>query len=241
MRRGAAPAETRWPCPVCPGLAMDKVRVEGPAGALVLDHCRRCGGVWFERAEMAQLERHPQEAFRTLVPRRAEPVHTACHWCQSPMHRDLPDCPACQRPNVLSCPQCGREMTRRERDGLVLDFCGKCEGVWFDHAELDHIWRASVAAVRDRHLRRGGRTATALQTGGGAVLEAMFWAPDLVFYGAYAAGHAAAAATSAAAEAASHVSAAGAAEAVTAAASVAGDAAGSVFEALLSIIAGIFE
>ena len=43
--------EARYPCPVCLGVAMTKTPI-GRDGALVLDHCARCGGVWFDAGEL---------------------------------------------------------------------------------------------------------------------------------------------------------------------------------------------
>ena len=46
--RGRGPIETKLPCPVCL-IMMDKAQVKGRGGVLTLDHCSRCGGVWFGR------------------------------------------------------------------------------------------------------------------------------------------------------------------------------------------------
>ena len=95
------------------------------------------------------------------------------------------------------------------------------EGVWFDHHELEAIWEME----RDRFLARGpgGKVARPTEVGSEVLFQTVFWAPDLVFVGAHAAGHTVAAA----------------AEASTALGAV-GDAAGSVFETILEIVAGIF-
>ena len=52
-------SETRWPCPVCLGVKMEKTVVgkgEGGPDSLTLDHCARCGGMWFELGEVQRLE-----------------------------------------------------------------------------------------------------------------------------------------------------------------------------------------
>jgi hypothetical protein len=107
-------------------------------------------------------------------------------------------------------------MERRERDGLVLDLCRRCHGVWFDNAELTAIWRLKLTETTA--ARRGGRVSDAAAVGGDMLLNAMFWSPDLVVYGGMAAG-----------------------QAVGAAAEVVGNAAGGVFEAVMEIISGLFE
>src|SRR5690606_13964118 len=142
----------------------------------------------------------------------------------------------------LECPACARPMSTETHAGLRLDVCRECRGVWFDHHELAEIWKESF----DSSIRRRGRkdgVGTAVATGadvaGEVLLNSLFFAPDLVFYGARAAG----AAAGAAAEVVSNLPGAiGAAPEVAAAAvEAAGEAAGSVFRVIVEIISGIFD
>ena len=107
---------------------------------------------------------------------------------------------------------------------LTLDVCKRCKGVWFDHHELDEIWkleRGRFVAKRDK----GGRLARRKDNEGTDVLfETLFWTPDLVFLGAHAAGHGVAAV----------------AEAAPGALDAVGEAAGGVFETIVEIVAGVF-
>ena len=211
--------ETRWPCPVCVGVPMEKARLEGSASALTLDCCPRCGGLWFDRGEVGVLAKRDPAALRQVVPERVERVRPPCPECFAPVDRDAEKCVACGHRNVLDCPVCDRPMERRAHAGLVLDFCRKCHGVWFDNAELSAIWRMNLEAAT---VARRGRGANALAVGGDVLLEAMFWTPDLVFYGG-----------AAAANAVGHL-AAPAAEAV-------GSAAEGVFSFIMEIISGLFD
>ena len=230
--------ETRWPCPVCLGVAMQKTVVSGQGADVTLDVCPRCGGIWFERGEARQLARHGPDALWKEVPRREEQVRPPCHGCGAPLDRDAEQCSACGHHNVLRCPVCDVEMERRVQDALTLDLCRRCQGVWFDHAELSSIWRLNLDAATARATRREGRGAAALSTGGDALLEAMIWSPDLVFYGASAATHAA----SAAANALGSVASSGAAaEAATHAVGIVGDAAEGLFSMIADIIGGLFD
>lgn len=213
--RPKGPVETRWPCPVCLGVPMEKTHITGEAGALTLDFCTRCGGLWFDRSEVGQLAGRSASALREHVPDRVERVRPPCHGCQAPLDRDAEKCSACGHTNLIDCPVCDEPMERREHAGLLLDFCRKCHGVWFDNAELSAIWRVNLAAAS---ARRGLRGSEALATGGDVMLTAMFWTPDLVVYGGMAAGHA-----------------------VGAAAEVVGSAAESVFATVMEIIAGLFD
>jgi Zn-finger nucleic acid-binding protein len=210
--RRERPIETRWPCPVCLGVTMEKGQVGRGATATTVDYCTRCGGLWFDRGEVGQVARTRPAELRELVPERIERVRPPCHGCQTPLDRDAEKCPVCGRRNVLKCPVCDETMERRAHGGVVLDLCRRCHGVWFDNAELSAIYRLNLDAARR------GRGADALSVGGDVLVSAMFWTPDLVVYGGMAAGHA-----------------------VGAAAEVAGSAAEGVFSMIMEIIGSLFD
>jgi Zn-finger nucleic acid-binding protein len=234
-RRGGL--ETRWPCPVCLGVAMEKATARGVSTAVTLDVCPRCGGIWFERGEARQLARQSPESLWNAVPRRTEPVRPPCHGCGAPLDRDADRCAACGHRNVLRCPVCDVEMDRRREHGLVLDLCRRCEGVWFDHAELTQLWRVSALAVVER-AKSSGFASGAATAGGEALAQSLFWAPDLVVQGASAATHVAGAAVQGLG---SLVSSGAAAEAATSAFDFVGHAAEGVFSLIAEIIAGLFD
>lgn len=39
----------------------------------------------------------------------------------------------------MNCPVCNIPLTMSERQGVEIDFCSKCRGVWLDRGELDKI------------------------------------------------------------------------------------------------------
>jgi len=39
----------------------------------------------------------------------------------------------------MKCPVCTETLTMSERQGVEIDFCPKCRGVWLDRGELDKI------------------------------------------------------------------------------------------------------
>jgi Zn-finger nucleic acid-binding protein len=229
--------ETRWPCPVCLGVVMQKATARGGPTAVTLDVCPRCGGIWFERGEARLLARQTPESLWNAVPRRAEPVRPPCHGCGAPLDRDAELCAACGHRNVLRCPVCDLEMERRHHGELVLDLCRRCEGVWFDHAELTQLWRLSVQALADR-AHRSSRASQVAETGGDVLLETLFWAPDLVVHGASAATHV----VGAAAEGlGSLITSGAAADAASSAVDVVGSVAEGVFSLVADIIGGLFD
>lgn len=232
---GRSPARTalepRYPCPVCLGALMDKVQ-PGADGRLVLDRCPRCGGVWFEAGELARTQAVGRDVAWPLIapPTRAGPA--LCHACGTPVNRDAPACAACGHTQQLGCPRCAHDMRVLLKDGLRLDACDGCRGVWFDRHELIRIWHAGAATAA------GGPRAAVREAAGDAplaLIEGLLWAPDLAALGM----HAAATGAAGAAEIAAGTAGIAAGAAGTAA-EAAADAAGSVFAALAEIVGGIF-
>lgn len=220
----------RLPCPVCLGVTMDRVAI-GPRGELGIDRCGRCGGAWLEHGEVQRLRRLPAAELWARVEKRRDPFRMLCHDCHAPLERADETCPACGWSNTLDCPACERPMRTEAHAGLRLDVCGGCRGVWFDHHELAAIWQAGFGRAA------GERSPGAAWGGAGEVLlESLFYAPDLAFYGARTAANVAAGA-------ASHVPdlVAAAPEVAATVFEVVGEAAASVFEVIVSIICGIFE
>lgn len=51
----------------------------------------------------------------------------------------------------FDCPRCGSTLTMSERQGIEIDYCPQCRGVWLDRGELDKIIER-VDAVRSSPL-----------------------------------------------------------------------------------------
>lgn len=225
--------EPRYPCPVCLGVRLEKTRV-GTRGELVLDSCRRCGGIWFELGEVQRLKRFRAQALWDRVGMRDDAFRMQCHDCHAPMDRNAVGCPACGWKNSIDCPVCQRSMEPQTHEGLRLDACRTCKGVWFDHVELAAIWSLAAAASQ-RALPHGTGLAApsaAVEDASAVLFYSLAYSPDLVLYGARAAGYA----VSASAEAL-----ASAPEAAAGLIGDAGEAAASVFEAILDIVSGLFS
>lgn len=245
--------ETRYPCPVCLGVKMAKVTLdigalsnatagesaaeasravrgspESAAGQLTLDHCPRCGGVWFEAGEVQQLRRADATALWRQVVQR-DGVHAMqCHSCRTHIPRTAAECDACGWQVELDCPMCDRPMRVAEQSGLRLDYCTHCKGVWFDHDELTGIWKMEV---KELVKRRGSRAVDA--AGDLILLDVLLFDPFVMYYGIHAAGYAAGTAAEALAST-------GSVEALGEVAGAAGDVASGLFETIVEIIGGIF-
>ena len=44
----------------------------------------------------------------------------------------------------MKCPNCNVALTMADRNGIEIDFCPDCRGVWLDRGELDKIIERSV-------------------------------------------------------------------------------------------------
>lgn len=59
----------------------------------------------------------------------------------------------------MKCPVCNIALTMSERQGIEIDYCPTCRGVWLDRGELDKIIEKSSSAPnvsRERQYPRGG-------------------------------------------------------------------------------------
>ena len=62
----------------------------------------------------------------------------------------------------MKCPLCNVDLVMSERQGIEIDYCPQCRGVWLDRGELDKIIERSMAAApapareerRDREYER---------------------------------------------------------------------------------------
>jgi len=52
----------------------------------------------------------------------------------------------------MNCPTCNVVLQMTEREGIEIDYCPKCRGVWLDKGELDRIVERSVAERRQEGL-----------------------------------------------------------------------------------------
>ena len=62
----------------------------------------------------------------------------------------------------MNCPACNVALVMSERQGVEIDYCPQCRGVWLDRGELDKIIERSTSEMPQRssresdYDRRGG-------------------------------------------------------------------------------------
>lgn len=221
---------------------MEKVSVGGSGSGLTIDRCARCGGVWLEHGEVQQLRSASRARRLDWARSPTTRFQMRCHDCHTPMDRATEACRSCGWTNALACPACDRTMRVEEHAGIRLDVCRECKGVWFDHHELKSIWEPSFDVAvkkRSRSRSRGDLIASGVDDAGDVLFATIFYAPELVYLGARAAGGMA----MASAEVVSRLPGAIAAtpELASTLFEAAGEAAGSVFGVVVDIIGGIFD
>jgi hypothetical protein len=56
----------------------------------------------------------------------------------------------------MKCPACNVDLVMAERQGIEIDYCPKCRGVWLDRGELDKIIERSPSETPQRSSRESG-------------------------------------------------------------------------------------
>jgi Zn-finger nucleic acid-binding protein len=54
----------------------------------------------------------------------------------------------------MKCPNCDQTLVMTERQGVEIDYCPTCRGVWLDKGELDKIIEKSTAAESNQNLKQ---------------------------------------------------------------------------------------
>jgi len=62
----------------------------------------------------------------------------------------------------MNCPACQTDLRMADRQGVEIDYCPQCRGVWLDRGELDKIIER-MAAERSPYTRLEGRDSMHMQ------------------------------------------------------------------------------
>jgi len=55
--------------------------------------------------------------------------------------------------HYMRCPKCGMEMVELDFEGVKIDKCTECMGIFFDDGELDIILEKKESGLMDRFVR----------------------------------------------------------------------------------------
>lgn len=50
-----------------------------------------------------------------------------------------------KKQKVMKCPTCNETLLMSEKNGIEIDYCPSCRGIWLDRGELDKIIERSMA------------------------------------------------------------------------------------------------
>lgn len=119
---------------MCPkdGVHMERYRIGEGDSAIEIDRCPRCGGIFLDRGELAQLMAHKFDSEKLLKQLDREPAVTG---------------KATGSPAEIKCPRDGTPMvTYRAHDQKHLEYevCPECGGVFFDAGELHDLSRVTL-------------------------------------------------------------------------------------------------
>lgn len=53
----------------------------------------------------------------------------------------------------MKCPNCESLLVMSERQGIEIDYCPNCRGVWLDRGELDKIIEKSMGAEKTQQTK----------------------------------------------------------------------------------------
>ncbi len=84
---------------------------------------------------------------------------------------------------AMACPVCRVPLAMSDRQGIEIDYCPQCRGVWLDRGELDKIIERSVPQALAGS--GGPRPSEPLHAAGGAGP----WSPGGLTHGGYGHGH----------------------------------------------------
>jgi Zn-finger nucleic acid-binding protein len=131
-------------------------------GSATFAHCVHCAGIWLTR--------------EALLPPSLDPASLPpATRIASPTKR--------KRRSALACPECNGRLTPERVEGIEIDRCSRCVGVWLDAGEYDavrrHIEYPHSAASPNRES--AGFTDTITDEGVGFGIELVGFLTHLFF------------------------------------------------------------
>jgi Zn-finger nucleic acid-binding protein len=127
--------------------------------AIRFDVCRKCAGLWFSRESIESVDPTP-----AVIPEASRRTRKISRITSQPRQ----------------CPVCAKALTQLRIDGLDIDRCAVCHGVWLDPGEYEAArqrLRKAVTPLQRSRGRAGDDTAQVVLEG---LFEVVSWLGGLV-------------------------------------------------------------
>jgi Zn-finger nucleic acid-binding protein len=125
-------------CPKCLGRLQEVEVGEMENKSVMIDQCQLCGGIWFDKGELAKV------------------LQLKVKFVETPeeFENDLKGSVLDRK--VATCPRCKKEMFKISApndDRIKMDYCLDCDGAWLDPGELAVIQRGNIIERALRAVR----------------------------------------------------------------------------------------
>jgi len=138
--------ETRNCCPKC-GLEL----LEFSYGPIRIDQCSGCDGIWLDRGELERIETMKKESLFS--------VELEAKWAmarEEQRKRSAGEQEELRQKTYMRCPRCSCMLAETAENGVTVDRCTGCGGVWLDAGELDQVAGTKRLMARlHRFIHRG--------------------------------------------------------------------------------------
>lgn len=112
-------------------------------GRVIVDICPACGGFFLDRGEL------DETIAQSGLTRHLASLQEACNHCKTTAkqgERVFPSCPYCGRENhAFACPACRGAMRPVVFEGVLLEVCPSCFGLYLDRQELGEMAEGAEA------------------------------------------------------------------------------------------------
>lgn len=114
-------------CPKC-SENLEEIKIN----SVKIDHCKSCGGLWFDRDELRIVRDHRDKNLS---------------WLDFDLWKDRNKLTTSGK--SVDCPRDGKPLFKIKYDGtgVMVDVCLNCRGIWLDKDELDKIISALKAKI----------------------------------------------------------------------------------------------
>ncbi len=159
-------------CPVCSTL-LRPVHL----GAVVIDFCTQCRGSWCDADELQKAYSQKHRGGTLLIPALTEHARdpVICLKCSNPNPRTVRICQRCHTQIDFLCPVCRNPMEEISKNGIAIDRCLQCKGVWLDGGELKTLFEKYSQTIQ----HKGATASNVAGVAGQVALDMLIWAPDI--------------------------------------------------------------